>query len=380
MRGRVGLLVMAVAALVAQPAGAALEGGTAGSDVATAVVATGRLTSIEDRFFQTFSSTGGEWRLSTPAGVATNGGIVVAGPDAAALAVLPSFASHVTALLPMQAGRPAGRGIAAAALAAGPSSLALDASGQAVAALRGGQIVRGRLGAWRAVADRRSLARSAPGCDLASAEAVAEAGDGRLVVGGRCRRAGWSGLILQGAGGRWGGVRARGFAAGSVLMLRSEAHGAAALVASGGRDRRIAAASLGRSVRWSRPLRMRAGERVCSTAGGTLATGRTAFVVALCDGGAGRVAVLTAGPSRSRPAILAAGRAKGATAVGLGPAAGAAGDRIVRSGPLASLGISVESFAVEGRRVRPLRLSADGRRWLADGAEVVLSLPYGSSS
>jgi hypothetical protein len=342
-------------------AGAAtLSGGATQADVAVAVVPTGRLGDPQNRFFQTFTSTGDGWRLTTPKGTATNGGLVVAGPRSGAVAVLPFAASHVTALLAMDEGRPGRTGRVIPALVSGPTSLTVSpASGALAMVTTSGeiQVATNPTAGLRRVLAVRALVGSPAGrqCGLADVSAAGVLPGGLLVVGGRCSHSGRSGLMVQDAAGRWKSLAAPHGGTWSVVRIDPTMDGAVALVsAAAGRRPELRLVSLrAGSQQWSRPL----------SAAGSLRS--TAFI----DGRSPSYLLALADRHRVQAWRLELGGA----VVRVGPSL-APGTQALVMGP----GRRPTAFVVDGRAVEPLALDATAGRWVP-GTRQVLPLAYGTS-
>ena len=354
------VLLLATLATSTAAGAATLASGSRQGAVAVAVVPTGRLGDPANRFFQTFTSTGEGWHLTTPRGTATNGGIVVASPERGAAAVLPFFASHVTALGIMTAGRPARDGKVIPALAVNPTSLTVNpATGRMVLVTSRGDVlaaaaVGGRL---RRVATTRAVAASGAGrrCGLSGIVAAATTPDGSLVVGGRCTRGGAGIFINRGSGG-WSAVSGPGSGSWSVVRLDPTEDGVTALLASSGNHRALRTVHLIGSVSsWSPQLPVVGQLRSTAV---SVATGAAAtYLVALANRGSVQLWTLGLdGPPRR-----------------VGPALGSRVQAIVE-GPH---GIPA-AFSVDGRTVVPMALDASSGRWVAQ-QRFVLPLAYGTS-
>lgn len=354
--------VVLVATLgVPTTAGAAtLASGSTQGPVAVAVVPTGRLGDPANRFFQTFTSTGEGWRLTTPRGTATNGGIVVASPAQGATAVLPFFASHVTALGAMTAGRPARDGRVIPALVVNPTSLTVDPiTGRLVMVTSRGEVeIAAHVGArLRRAATTSVVARSEAGrrCGLSAIVAAATLADGSLVVGGRCTRSG-TGVFVGGGSGGWTAVSGPGSGSWSVLRLDPTEDGVIALLESWGSRRALRVVHLVGSVSsWSPSLALVGSPRSTAV---SFATGASAsYLVALASRDCVQVWTLGLdGPSHR-----------------VGPDLGPRVQTVVE-GPH---GIAT-AFSVDGRTVVPLALDASSGRWTAQ-QRFVLPLAYGTS-
>ena len=111
-----GVIVLLVGLLTAGPSGGAtLAGGISTADgTSVAVIPMGHFNDPANKFFETFTAgPAGSWVLTTPTGVATNGGIVVASPGANAAAVLPWYLLRYTAVRPLDSAGGGSTGCAA---------------------------------------------------------------------------------------------------------------------------------------------------------------------------------------------------------------------------------------------------------------------------
>ena len=336
-----------------------LSGGATQDAVAVAVVPTGRLGDPQNRFFQTFTSTGDGWHLTTPRGTATNGGLVVAGPSSGAVAVLPFAASHVTALLAMEEGRPGRTGRVIPALVSGPTSLTVSPESGALAMVTTSGEIRvatNPTARLRRVLTVRALAGSPAGrqCGLKDVSAAGVLTGGLLVVGGRCSHQGRSGLMVQDAAGRWESLAAPHGGTWSVVRIDLTTDGAVALVSAAGRRPELRLVSLrAGSQQWSRPLPAAGSLR--STA---VIEGRSpSYLVALAD----------------RHRVQAWRIGLGGAVVRLGPSL-TRGTQALVMGP----GHRPTAFVVDGRAVVPLALDVTAGRWVP-GPRQVLPLAYGTS-
>jgi len=365
MRLRPGLLAAVIAllgGLVPAVAGAStLSGGAVDGPVSVAVVPTGHLAEPGNRFFQTFTSTGGPWSLSTPRGTATNGGIVISSPADGVVAVLPYFASHVTALQGLVAGRPGRVGAIAPALAAEPGAMSINPATGATAAVGSpGELLLGArpLGRLAPRGSVRQLAATEGGrrCGFAGLAAAAVESDGTIVVGGRCTHRGWSGLLVERREGSWTPLRAPGPGSWRVIRIDPTTDGALVLAASIARRPVLRIGVLHEGIpRWGPPLRMSGQLRSTAVTMGSANHG--SYLVALSAGG------------RIQPWRLAVGGPPRRVGPTLGP-----GVQAVVDGPTPA----VTAFAVDGRAVAELELAAGGARWVPAGRQV-LPLAYGTS-
>jgi hypothetical protein len=267
-------LLLAVTALAAGCGSAAGPAGTsAGSAVpppslATslvtptgtwAVVVMGGSASSYNNFWQLFVRPAGtgSWRLVTPPGVASNGGLVVASPGAGSL-VAGFRPSQDLSYSPLASTRDNGAawspGLLDAPLANVPDALATaPGTGRLLALLAGGQAELSGPGGtgWARLVSQRQLAGS-PGaarCGLRGLTAVSFGISGVPIVAGTCGRPGTVGVFAQ-AGGTWqlAGPALPAADAGvgvTVLRLTTTARATVALLAIGrGRAARLTVATL----------------------------------------------------------------------------------------------------------------------------------------
>ena len=142
-----GVIVLLVGLLTAGPSGGAtLAGGISTADgTSVAVIPMGHFNDPANKFFETFTAgPAGSWVLTTPTGVATNGGIVVASPGANAAAVLPWYLLRYTAVRPLDSGHAAGAGEVLPPLAVSPTSLSVASDGSVAFVTRRGAVMVGR--------------------------------------------------------------------------------------------------------------------------------------------------------------------------------------------------------------------------------------------
>ena len=167
-----------------------------------------------NNFWQVFVRPAGAqaaWRLATPVGVASNGGIAVAatgGPSLVA-ALLPS---QDLSFSPLSRSTDNGAkwtadGLLDTPLAATPSALAAAPSGGLIALTRSGaaEVASHPGGAWARLATERSVASSpaARSCGLTSLTAAGYTASGAALLAGTCTRGGHAGIFARAAGGGW---------------------------------------------------------------------------------------------------------------------------------------------------------------------------------
>jgi hypothetical protein len=219
---------------------------TAGGTWATAVM--GGSAATENNFWQLFVRPAGSaaWRLATPPGVASNGGLVAAGLGGRSL--LAGFRpSQDLVFSPLAStgddGASWSSGVLDADLANVPDALAAAPGGaRLLALLSGGRIDQaGRAAAtWSRLSSLRSLAASAAGrrCAVTRLTAVAFSPAGTPLAAGTCTRAGVAGIFAYTAGAwRAAGPVPPATVAGrplQVLRLTTTAAGEVALLATTG--------------------------------------------------------------------------------------------------------------------------------------------------
>lgn len=165
-----------------------------------AVVAMGGSAASHENFWELFARPGGstQWRLVTPAGVASNGGLLIATAGAGLLA---GFApsqdlrfSPLAAITTPTGAWTQNTSPVSPGLAREPDALASDSTGSLLALTSAGTVLRGaESGAtWTRLTSLRALAATpaAQSCGLAALTAVAFAADGAPLIAGRCTRKG----------------------------------------------------------------------------------------------------------------------------------------------------------------------------------------------
>jgi hypothetical protein len=285
-RRRACLLLIAVAVLSAgcgsaarqpaAPAGPAQPPSLATSLVTAsgtwAVAVLGGSAASHNDFWQLFVRPAGtgRWRLATPPGVASNGGLVLAGLGARS--VVAGFRpSQELSFSPLAITHDNGAawkpGLLDSALADVPDALAAaPASGRLLALLANGGAELSRPGgtAWTRLATRQALAASAAGgrCGLGRLTAAAFSPSGVPLLASSCARPGTAGVFAY-AGGTWqpvGPALPASYARQKVTVLRltTESGTTMALLAAGtgSAARLLAASSTGSGAQWalSQPL------------------------------------------------------------------------------------------------------------------------------
>lgn len=350
---------------------ATLAGGiAAASGTTVAVVPMGHLNDSENRFFQTFALTpSGAWSLTTPTGVASNGGIVLASPTASAAAVLPWYLLRFTAVRPLMAGRAAGPGQVLPPLSATPTALSAAPNGEIAFVTSRGVVMTGTSirGPFRAVTSLSSLSRTAPGhrCGVATLTSVVAGDRGVVAVGGTCRRPGADGIFTRDSSGWRVGTSNERF---PVSVVRLDA------TATGSIDGML-------SVGGGQPLIV-AGQ---VTAGGI----RLGGLVQQPSSGLRSTEFLAAHSGTAPEYVVSAVAGKGiratllpvsGTSRALGPMLPRSVQAVVStSSPSSAFGSdSTTAFVVEGSFLRELTLTSAGTRWVVAGS-LHVAVPYGTS-
>ncbi len=361
----------------AAPATPSLATSASYPDGTWAVLVMGGSAASHNDFWQVFARPSGKqaaWRLATPLGVASNGGIAVAatgGPSLIA-AVLPSQDLHFSPISRSTDGgaKWVADGLLDAPLAATPSALAAAPSGGLIALTRAGAAeVAGRPGgSWARLTTEHSVASSpaARSCGLTSLTAAGYTAAGSALLAGTCSRGGRAGIFAHGAGG-WvaAGPDLPAALAGrpvTVLQLaRSGTADVALLQVGTGRTASLLGAwSSGTGSGWqlSAPYRLAGAQpRSAAVAGRALGV-----LLRGADGTTGR-AVTVAGPGAAWQALpaLPAGTATlpaGAMTLAAGPAGG---------------------FQLLTARLGQLSVWTAGSAGWARAQAIKVSIPYGSS-
>jgi hypothetical protein len=180
-------------------------------DGSWAVLVMGGSAAQHNNFWQVFVRPGqaGAWKLATPLGAASNGGITVAaeGGPALAAAIRPSQDLSFSPLASSSdnGAKWAQAGLLDAPLAADPDALAAAPDGGLIALTRTGAVeLRAHPGAaWTRLASEHTVAAAAErGCLAAQLTSVAYSPSGAPLVAGACTHGGQAGIFRL-AGGRW---------------------------------------------------------------------------------------------------------------------------------------------------------------------------------
>jgi hypothetical protein len=339
-----------------------------------------------NNFWQVFVRPGqaGAWKLATPLGAASNGGITVAaeGGPALAAAIRPSQDLSFSPLASSSDNgtKWAQAGLLDAPLAGDPDALAAAPDGGLIALTRTGAIeLRAHPGAaWTRLASAHTVAAAAGrGCVPAQLTSVAYSPSGAPLVAGACARGGRAGIFRL-AGGRWtqagpalpAALTRLGVGV-EVLQMARVGRTVAALLAVGrGRAARLLGAwSNQDGTSWTLSQPYQAGPaRPLSAAFGSAASG-TGSSGSSGDGSLGVVlsggrAVSVSGPGaawRVLPALP--------TSASPAPAGGAT---------LASAPGGFEALTARGGQLSVWALSSGASAW--DRSQVInVAIPYGSS-
>lgn len=341
-------------------------------DGSWAVLVMGGSATEHNNFWQVFVRPGrtGAWKLATPRGVASNGGIAVAaeGGPALAAAIRPS---QDLSFSPLASSSDNGAkwvqsGLLDARLAAGPDSLAAAPGGGLIALTKTGDIeLRARPGAaWTRLASEHAVVAAAGrGCQPPQLTSVAYSPSGVPLAAGACARAGQAGIFRL-AGGRWsrsGPALPAALARQDVevLQMAPAGRGVAALLAAGRGPavRLLGAWSSPDGTSWtlSQPYQLGAARlQSASFAGGSLGV--------VLSGGR---AVSVSGPGaawRSLPALPA--RASLAPDGGITLAAAPGG--------------GFEALSARAGQLSVWALSSSGSGW-SRSQVINVAIPYGSS-
>ncbi len=337
-----------------------------------AVLVMGGSAAQHNNFWQVFVRPGlaGGWKLATPLGAASNGGITVApeGGPALAAAIRPSQDLSFSPLVSSSdnGAKWAQAGLLDAPLAGYPDALAAAPDGGLIALTRTGDVeLRARPGAdWTRLASARTVAGAAGrGCLPAQLTSVAYSPSGAPLAAGGCTRGGRAGIFRL-AGGRWSAVGPALPAALArqdveVLQMASAGHAVAALLVAGrGPATRLLGAwsnQDGTSWALSRPYQPGAARPMSAAFAG-------ASLGVLLSGGR---AVSVSGPGaawRTLPALPAAASSAPAGGVTLAAAPGG----------------GFQALSARGGQLSVWALSSGGSSW--NRSQVInVSIPYGSS-
>jgi hypothetical protein len=379
------------AAPSAPPARLSLATSAGYPDGSWAVLVMGGSAARHNNFWQVFVRPGqvrpgqaGAWKLATPQGVASNGGITVAaeGGPALAAAIRPSqdLSFSPVASSSDNGAKWAQAGLLDAPLAGYPDALGAAPDGGLIALTRTGDVeLRAHSGAaWTRLASQHTMAVAAGrGCLPVRLTSVAYSPSGAALVAGACTREGQA-AIFRLAGGHWsrtGPVLPAALARRDVevLQMARTGHTVAALLAvgRGPAARLLGAWSNQDGTSWSlsqpyqagaaRPLSAAFGSSTSGTGKSGASSSGAGSLGVLLSGGR---AVSISGPGaawRSLPALPA-----GAAAISDGGAT------------LAAAPGGFEALTARGSQLSVWALSSSGSAW--DRSQVInVAIPYGSS-
>ncbi len=257
----------------APPLAMSVTGATGATGAGRAIVEMGGPAAQEDNFWELFVRPAGtaRWRLATPAGVADNGGLDVAGTGGSLVTGFRpgqdlTFSPLATSGDGGASWSPAGP--VTPGLADAPDALAPGPGGRLIALTSGGTAELGTAGgtAWTRLSSSAALAATPAGkaCGVAGLTAAVFGGSGVPMLAANCSRPGIAG-IFAGRGGSWraaGPAVPRSLAGEEIDVVRLTAAGGgvvALLRAGSGADTSLLAAWPGGSGRaWtlSAPLRI----------------------------------------------------------------------------------------------------------------------------
>jgi len=338
-----------------------------------AVVAMGQLDQPLNTFWEVFyrAPSTSSWRLSTPPGVADNGGLVVSATGAGAVTVgfEPSQLLRYSPLaLSSDAGANWTPALVPESLVATPDALAVSGGGGGSAlALVGrgaGQVLtaKGPLLSWHALSGGRLLASGSDArCGVAGLDAVALSSSSIPLVGTGCRRTGQVGVFAH-LGTRWEliGPSLRGALRGAttrILRLDSSGVTTTALLAEDGRDG-VGLVGLWRSATgtWTESL--------------PLTLGRTPTVRASALGSTGQQLVFI--EEQGKHAVLEGAAGPGQPWRRLPVPPSGTGTVSVQSDG------SIDAFSVDGSKLRIFTLAPNGTSWSLS-QKLNVPIAYGSS-
>ena len=368
------------AALLSTPAGAAvarppLESAVSTSSGSWVILPMGDLSEPDNTFWQLFRAAPGSshWSLVTPPGVADNGGLVAgAAAGSILMGVLPSRLLHFSPLSRSSDGGTSwGPIFLPAGLAVLPDALALQASapGGAIAVVGGGAralVASADFTSWSPLVSTTDLRQVAPGCGIATLDALAILPTGAPLVAAGCRRGGRVGVFTRSAG-SW---QPSGFAlngplrrsATEVLRLAVTGSTTTVLVSASGSGRNALVAlwrTGGAPWTTSAPLAMTSSTSVLSTA--VSASGALALLIGAPGGPRVAFDIAAGGVWTRLPALPARTEAL----------AMPASTETLDSVP-------IDAFTVNGGSLGVFALTPSGAKWVrAQSSEIPLA--YGSS-
>jgi hypothetical protein len=360
----IGLAMTGDAAGAVRPPATPVSASTTTSAGSSVVLAMGHLRDPLNTFWELFLRPAGasSWKLQTPPGVASNGGLVLAASPSGSVTVgfLPSQQLTFSPLAQSSdGGAKWSPGELPSALTPAPDALAVGATGD-VLALVGSRMLgsTGDLGAWSTVTTTGALRAAASSCGVQKVTAVAYNPAGQPLLGLSCAHGGQIGILVSAS--TWHAIGpSLGNGASAVTRLVRTPAGVAGLaqVQAGTRASVVAFWGNGSTAAWagSATLSVPAGWSVKATAtGGGSGEG---LAVLLGSGEARRVAVV-AGPGASWVTLPAAPR--GASAVSV-------------------IGTEVDTFVVASSKLGVWASHVGAAGW-SRSASLTVPVPYGSSS
>jgi hypothetical protein len=340
------------------------------------VIPMGHLNDPSNTFWELFLRPAGaaSWVLTTPPGVASNGGLVAAASPAGPLTV-GFLVSADLKFSPIAQSSDEGKkwspGELPAPLVATPDALAVGSAGTTLALVaKAGQSIlttSDDLSTWRTLATKHVLARATSTCGWQRVTAVAFEAGAQPLLGLACARAGEIGILAPADSSgvepsRWhevGPSLAGETGAASVLRLDSTATGALGLaqLRSASRTSLVAFWGQGSADRWSQspPLRVPTGWTMKAT--GTGGPADQGVAVLLASGDQRRVEDVT-GPGVGWTTLA-------------NPPPGASG--------ISDDGSEVDAFVVTGAHLAVWAWTPGSLDWNRT-ATIVVPVPYGSSS
>ena len=237
-----------------------LAGGINDSGTSMSIVPMGNLNDPENTFFQTFTSrSDSSWSLSTPPGIATNGGVTLSSPSNGAIAVLPYYALHLSALSRLVDGVSSQDGEALTSLLKAPSAIAKSPrSGALFVVTKNGAVLEqmGSTKPFTTVTSLSALKKTSAGkrCGVQAITGIAIQSDESLALGVRCAASGTTGVLIR-SGSTWTGSLTSKVGPCSVVRIDPSGAGVVALVRTGGMKAALRSIYVkGSSVLLSAPL------------------------------------------------------------------------------------------------------------------------------
>ncbi len=341
------------------------------------ILAMGHLDDPPNTFWQLFLRPSGNasWSLSTPPGVADNGGLVVAAPASGPLTA--GFLTSADLKFSPVAQTPDSGstwlpGSLPAALIAVPDAIAAGAGSDLWAIVSGDTVEAstGDLSTWNPVVTTHDLATSVAGCPVVAVTAVAAGPVGRPLLGVSCAHGSQIGVLETGSSDvgstvqRWQDIGPQlgggdSGASTSVLRLEQTADGIAGLaeVKQGGVWSLVAFWGAGTSNQWSQsaPVGVPAGWAVEATGIG---------------GGGGQGGSVVLGSGTRRQVEVIPGPGGGWTAAPPAPNGTAA---------VAVIGSETDAFVPAGSRLTVWTCPAGAAGWTRT-ATITVPIQYGSSN